>query len=298
VLRRCDDGVKPPRASDCGLNVEFTISSLALHRCDRSPCQCSSEAVDPPRTGQLPRVDIHFHLLPGLDDGPATMEESVELAAAAERDWTSTVVATPHVRLDQVTDVSQLPDRVAELEDRLEREGVQLSVCCGAELGHEMVGRLGQHELDTIAVGPPGARWLLLEAPFEGFDDDVHAAADELRQRGFGVVIAHPERAAGAVEAIQRELRAGSVLQLNAWSLNGDHGEAAQRAAFSLLGDGSAGLIASDAHGGWRAPGLSFAFEEMVGSGIGEATARRLTDEQPIRLLTRGIPLRVPALAA
>lgn len=250
----------------------------------------------------MPRVDIHFHLLPGLDDGPATIDESVELAAAAERDWTSTVVTTPHVRADQVTDVVQLPDRVAELEDRLARERVQLSVCCGAELGHEMVGRLGQHELDLIAVGPPGARWLLLEAPFEGFDENVHAAAAELRDRGFGVVLAHPERAAGALDgdadAIRRELRAGSVLQVNAWSLNGDHGETAERAAFALLRDGLAGLVASDAHGGWRAPGLSFAFEEMVGSGIGEAMARRLTDERPIQLLTRGISPRVPALAA
>ena len=171
----------------------------------------------------MPRVDIHFHLLPGLDDGPGTIEESVELADAAVRDWTSTVVATPHVRSDQVSDVSDLPARVAELQDRLDREGVELSVCCGGELGHELVGTLTQHELDTIAVGPPGARWLLLEAPFGGFEESMHAAAAELRERGFGVVIAHPERSAGVLDdgaaAVRRELAAGTVLQVNAFSL-------------------------------------------------------------------------------
>ena len=250
----------------------------------------------------MPRVDIHFHLLPGLDDGPGTIEESVELADAAVRDWTSTVVATPHVRSDQVSDVSDLPARVAELQDRLDREGVELSVCCGGELGPELVGTLTQHELDTIAVGPPGARWLLLEAPFGGFEESMHAAAAELRERGFGVVIAHPERSAGVLDdgaaAVRRELAAGTVLQVNAFSLTGQHGIAAEAAALRLVREGLAAVVASDAHGGWRVPAMSIAFEQIVGSGISEALACRLTDVGPIQLLTRGLALRTSALAA
>src|SRR5439155_13615423 len=85
-------------------------------------------------------ADIHFHLLPGVDDGPSSMDESVALAAAAVADGTSVVVATPHVRAGFVTDVSDLPDRVRELEERLAREKIGLAVRRGAELGHEMVG--------------------------------------------------------------------------------------------------------------------------------------------------------------
>lgn len=250
----------------------------------------------------MPRVDIHFHLLPGLDDGPASMDESVELAQAAVRDWTSTVVCTPHVRLDQVSDVAELPQRVAELEDRLARERVELSVYCGGELGHEMVGRMSRRELDTIAVGPPGVRWLLVEAPFDGFDEGVHAATAELRERGFGVVIAHPERSAGVLDddaaAVRRELAAGSLMQVNAFSLAGHHGPLAELAAFHLVRGGMAGVVASDAHGGWRVPALSLGFEHMLGSGIGEPLARRLTDVNPIQLLTRGLNPHAPALAA
>ena len=250
----------------------------------------------------MPRVDIHFHLLPGLDDGPQTIEESVELADAAVRDWTSTVIATPHVRADQVSDVAELPARVEELQDRLDREGIELTVCCGGELGHELVGTLGQHALETIAIGPAGARWLLLEAPFGGFDESVHVAAAELRERGFGVVMAHPERSVGVLDddaaALRRELAAGTVFQVNAFSLTGQHGAEAEAAALRLVRSGQGGVVASDAHGGWRVPAMSIGFEQLVGSGISEVLACRLTDVNPIQLLTRGLAPKLPAVAA
>jgi len=134
------------------------------------------------------RADIHFHLLPGVDDGAANLEETVELARLAEADGTGVIVATPHVRSEFVTDVSDLPDRVAEVRARLRLEEIDVDVRCGGELGHEMVGRLGQSDLDTIAVGPRGSSWILLEAPFEGLGEELHVAADELRRAGEGFV--------------------------------------------------------------------------------------------------------------
>src|SRR3954449_5949640 len=143
-------------------------------------------------------ADIHFHILPGIDDGPSSMDESIALAAAAVADGTRTVVATPHVRPGFLTDVSDLPDRVRELTERLDREQIGLAVRRGAELGHDMVGRLSQAELDSVAHGPPGGRWLLVETPFVGLGEEFTAATDELRDRGFAVVVAHPERARDA----------------------------------------------------------------------------------------------------
>lgn len=130
------------------------------------------------------RVDLHFHLLPGVDDGPATMEESVELARAAVADGTGAVVATPHVRRDFLTDVRDLPDRVRQVRERLVREAVPLRVARGAEVGHEMVGLLTQADLRMVAVGPPGGRWVLLETPFEGIDDAVHRSRLPATRRG------------------------------------------------------------------------------------------------------------------
>src|SRR4051794_28026747 len=132
------------------------------------------------------RTDIHFHALPGVDDGPPTMEDSLELARLAVSDGTRTVVATPHIRREFLADPSEVPPRVAELQDRLHSEGIPLSVMPGGELDAEMVGSQSQDQLDQIAVGPNGARWLLLEVPFDGLEGLVEAAA-ELRARGFGV---------------------------------------------------------------------------------------------------------------
>ncbi|MBV8947762.1 MAG: hypothetical protein JOZ95_20195 [Solirubrobacterales bacterium] len=245
-------------------------------------------------------AEIHFHLLPGLDDGPSSIEESIALAAAAAAEGTGTIVATPHVHPEHVTDVSILPDQVHEVRAQLAAERIRLRVRCGGELAHNMVWRLAASELETIAHGPPGRRWLLLEAPFAGFDDGYTGAADELRARGFGVVVAHPERALGPGEAwwaaIEHELTAGSALQINAWSVTGCYGEQIRSAAFALLRRAPLAAVASDAHGGARMPALTLALDALTSSGF--ADARRFIDAAPYRLLAHGLPAGVREAAA
>jgi protein-tyrosine phosphatase len=159
-----------------------------------------------------------------------------------------------------------------------------------------MVGRLSQPELDSIAQGPPGGRWLLVETPFVGLGEEFTSATDELRDRGFAVVVAHPERARGAASAtLGHELSNGSVLQVNAWSLVGRHGPEAHERAHALLRAGSVGLIASDAHGGRRQPALTMAVAACGQAGLSAHDAQRLVGSTPHRLLERG--LAVPALA-
>ena len=164
------------------------------------------------------RVDLHFHVLPGVDDGPATLEHSLRIARLAVRDGTRLAVATPHVRSDHLLSVDQLHERVRTLQHELDRERIELRLLPGAELGHEMVACLSDGALQTIAQGPPGRRWILLEAPFDGLTEDFHEAADELRTRGFGVLMAHPERMAGIAAADDRalahELKRGTLLQV------------------------------------------------------------------------------------
>lgn len=249
------------------------------------------------------RTDIHLHLLPGIDDGPRSAEESVSMARAAVADGTRAVVATPHVRRDFVVDVSDLPDRVEAMRERLRRERVDLAVRCGAELAHEMVGTLGQHELEIVALGPPGARWLLLETPFEGLVEDVCLAAGELRERGFGVVLAHPERSARLLEPeprrlFSRELALGTVPQVNAWSLAGGYGTEAEETAALLLRERLVGVVASDAHPGWRTPSLSVGAERARMAGLTAGEALRLVESSPARLLDRGLTPCRPAPAA
>ena len=251
--------------------------------------------------GTTKSVELHFHALPDVDDGPVTLADSVDLVRRAAAQGTATVVATPHVRTDFVTDVLGLGERVEELRAALRTAGVHIELRRGAELGHDMVGRLSQHELDSIAQGPPSGRWLLVESPFEAIDEDFHAATDELRDRGFGVLVAHPERSADASlygsAGLRRELQAGSLAQVNAQSITGAHGPDAQHAALVLIDQGLVTVVSSDAHGANRPPLLREAGTHLVEHGVDPLLCRTLTGGAPRRLLARGIP-RAAALVA
>ena len=241
----------------------------------------------------MARIELHSHLLPGVDDGPATMDESLALARAIARDGSVLAVATTHVRHDFVTDVTELPERCAELRARVTAAGIPLAVATGGELGHDMVGRLSQGELDLLALGPPHARWLLLESPFDGIGDEFRAAAGELRDRGFGVLIAHPERAPGVLEgaasSLWGELEAGSLLQVSAGSLLGEHGSEPRHAALRLLAGGLAAVIASDAHGAARPPGLTRVLSDAATIEVSLQPPSRMIDTRPASLFDRGI---------
>ena len=233
-------------------------------------------------------VELHFHLLPGVDDGPGSLQESIELARAARADGTGTIVATPHVHPVHITDPLEISGYVGELSPHLRGERVE--VLAGGELADGMVERLSQRQLDAIAHGPPGRRWLLLEAPFRGLDAPYRAAADELRQRGFAVVVAHPERAMVGSEArpvLEHELAAGSALQLTAWSFAGLYGERVRTVALRLLRSAPRVVIASDAHGGARAPSLRLAVDALVAAG--ERNCERFVASGPRSLLEDGL---------
>jgi protein-tyrosine phosphatase len=239
-------------------------------------------------------TEIHFHLLPGVDDGPPTMEATIELARAAAAEGTRTVVATPHITRSEVSDVSILPGLVHEVSDYLARHRIPIEVLCGGELSHKMVGRLSQTELEVVAQGPPGKRWLLLEAALSGIDEQYTLAADELRARGFAVVVAHPERSLRDLPAgwpvLEHELAAGSAMQLNAWSIAGVYGERIRSNAFRVLKAAPAVAIASDAHGPKRMPALGMGIDALAASG--EPDPGRLAGAAPRAWLEHGLPHR------
>ena len=236
-------------------------------------------------------TDLHCHLLPGVDDGPQTMAESLEYAAAAVAAGTTTIVATPHVEL---VDVSELPDRVRELRAELDRAGVALDVRCGGELKYFSVPGLSDADLDVIAHGPPGARWLLYEVPFEGADEDFVAGARELRRRGFGLLLAHPERSDGMVDGgglrvVESLLAGGAVVAANTGPLIGREGADRRHAAELLLRRGIPGAVATDAHPPRRPYTLEVAAEAVAAVTGRPDAARRLTCDAPARLLRDGM---------
>jgi len=201
------------------------------------------------------RAEVHFHILPGVDDGPATLAESVALARLALTDGTLTIVTTPHV-CD--IDVGELDERVHTVRAELARERLPVELLGGGEAAAGDVARLSQDELEAVAQGPPEARWVLLESPHDDTADAFAAAADELHARRFGVVVAHPERSAalehGSGDVIQRELALGSWLQVNGMSVMGRYGDTVRRASLRLLANEERVVLSSDAHSLSRPP--------------------------------------------
>lgn len=245
-------------------------------------------------------TEIHFHVLPGLDDGPSSLAESIALARAAAAEGTRTIVATPHVHPNFVTDPPALAGRVHDINRRLAELAIPIHVRCGGEIDLAMPRRLSNGQLEAIAHGPRGRRWVLLEAPLPGLRDDYTEVADELRGRGFAVTVAHPERAFKDPKAgwrvIEREIAAGSALQINAWSVVGRYGERARATALELLRRAPTAVIASDAHGGERMPALSAAFHALAEGGISDPA--RLAGKAPEALLEHGLAVAPDALAA
>jgi protein-tyrosine phosphatase len=240
-------------------------------------------------------VDLHLHLLPGVDDGPADEEASLDHARRLARDGVREAVVTPHVGHPAFPlDVATIASRTERLQAALDAARIPLTLHPGGELHASAAARLGHDELDLVAQGPAGARWVLLETPFTGVDGAFAAACRAVREQGFAVVIAHPERAAGLLDGGLRmlgpEIAAGAVLQVNVCSLLGRHGDDVREAALWLLRRRLAYILASDGHGGRRPQTLAEGFSRALAAGLHPHEARRLTQVNPAFLLRHGVP--------
>jgi protein-tyrosine phosphatase len=240
-------------------------------------------------------IDLHTHILRGLDDGARTLEESLTMARSAVADGIRVVAATPHVRDDYPTRATEMEHRVVELREALTAEGIELEVLTGGEIALDRLDALGGDELVRFGLaGNPTC--LLLEFPYYGWPLDLESRAFELRARGFAVVVAHPERNAevqSAPHRMRRLVEQEALVQITSASLEGRLGRASRRTAFRLLELGCAHLVASDAHtADVRAVGLSAAVE-AVGD---RALARWLAVDVPAAIVAGDrIPERPPS---
>jgi protein-tyrosine phosphatase len=241
------------------------------------------------------RADLHLHLLPGVDDGAPDEAAAVAHATRMVAAGVIEATVTPHVGSPFFgVDLHEIPERTAALQAVLDHRRVGLRLHAGGEIHPEATADLTEAELDVIAQGPPGARWVLAEVPFAGVDEAFVAGLDAIRGRGFGVVIAHPERAAGLLDGglalLRPSLRAGAVMQVNACSLLGRQGPEARDAARRLVRSRLAYIIASDGHPGHRDHTLRDGEAPAVAAGASRAQVLQLTQANPRFLLRHGLP--------
>jgi protein-tyrosine phosphatase len=248
-------------------------------------------------------VDLHCHLLPGIDDGAATPGDSLAYARRLQAEGVRDVACTPHVKRAEfpAVEIGALSALRNAMQRKIDEAGLLLRLHGGGELCHRDALELSDDELATIAQGPAGARWLLLECPFAGIDLAFSAAVARLRGLGYGLLLAHPERSAGflrrGLDAVSPWLGDGMLLQVNVCSLLGNHGLVVQDAAHALLRRGLVHVLASDGHPGTREHTLQLGFHVLLRAGAPSAHAVRLTQDNPRALLEQGMPsLAAPAL--
>jgi protein-tyrosine phosphatase len=238
-------------------------------------------------------IDLHSHVLPGLDDGPADLAGSVALAAEVAAGGVRTLAATPHLRADfPDVDVLSVARRVDELQARLNEQRIPLELVSAGEVDVLWAQGASDEQLLAASYGGRG-KDLLVETPYGELPPLFEELLFRIRVRGFRILLAHPERNPSFQRDRERLVRLveGDVLvQLTAASVTA--GGRAGRLAARLIADGHAHVIAGDLH---RAGGSRASVADAVAS-VGSARARWMATEAPAAILS-GLPLP-PAPAA
>ena len=210
-------------------------------------------------------IDLHTHVLPGIDDGPPDLDTALALLTRMAEEGVDVVVATPHVSEQYPTTAERIAEGVSELRNALADAGVPLEVLPGAEVALDRAVALGDDELDQLCLGE--GRFLLVESPLASSAADFDWILDGLRERGFSLVLAHPERSPAFQRDPARLLRhvaAGDLCSITAGAMAGRFGTTVRRFTLRLLREGMIHDVASDAHDlVHRPPGLRIAFESF-----------------------------------
>jgi len=224
-------------------------------------------------------IDLHCHVLPGIDDGPATTEQSLALARAAAACGTTTIVATPHSSAHYPNRAASIRELTAELNDRLRREQIPVELRPGAEVALTHAEELDEQELRRLRLG--GGPWLLLEPPFLPMVIGIDRTIARLRGQGHEIVLAHPERCPAFhrdLDLLRALVEDGVLTSITAGSLVGRFGKSVRRFALRLLSEELVHNVASDAHDARRRP-------PGIAAELEQAQAGELAD-----WLTRAVP--------
>lgn len=225
-------------------------------------------------------IDIHCHILPGMDDGPPNLEESLRMARIAVADGIKSLVATPHC-LEGLYPLSReaLTAKVNDLRAALGQARIPLRIFPGAEvyLDPGLAEQLQRQQVMTINH----QQYFLLELPYVGFPPRIKQILFQLRIRGYRPILAHLERNLafqGDTNLLSDLVRQGALVQLTAKSLLGDFGTKPREASRRWLGLGLAHFIATDAHSVLERPPL-------LSQAVGEA-ASLVGQEMAMKMVT------------
>lgn len=214
----------------------------------------------------IPVIDIHSHILPGVDDGAKTEQDSLAMAKLAVKEGITTIIATPHHRNRAFDNYKQeIETSVSILNDLYKENNIPLTVVPGQEVRiyGEIIEDYENGEIQTLS----DSKYVLVEFPFGEVPQYTERLFYDMQISGLIPVIAHPERNKELIEDHGRMyelIRNGALAQLTAGSLHGEYGKEIEQFSYELLDANLIHFIASDAHNTTtRGFGLKQAYEKI-----------------------------------
>lgn len=234
-------------------------------------------------------IDIHAHILPGVDDGAEKLDSALEMATLAVESGVTTVVATPHcVEFSRQSNLwgSELIHRIRDFQQALNNAGIPLEILPGMEIfGTENVPALLRKKR---MIGLNESRYPLVEFPFYNYAGPATEILEEILELGMRPVVAHPERYQYVQEdptILNLWVQMGCLLQINKGSLLGRFGPYERRLAFELVDRGFAFAVASDAHSPMVRTTWMQDVDRLLREEFSGAAAEVLLERNPQKLL-------------
>ncbi|SHH02668.1 protein-tyrosine phosphatase [Kaistia soli DSM 19436] len=245
-------------------------------------------------------IDLHCHLLPGIDDGATDLEVSIAMARAAVADGITMTACTPHIMPGVYNNNRTIiEERMAILAARLADEGIDLKLAIGADvhMDVELVSGLKSGRIPSLN----DSRYFLFEPPHHVPPPRLEDNIFSIMSAGYVPILTHPERLSWIethYAMMERLVRMGVIVQITAGSVTGRFGRRVQRWADKMLDEGLVHVVSTDAHNlTGRPPNLSEARDEIA-ERLGEAESVHMTLTRPQVIIDNLPPERMPALHA
>ncbi len=233
-------------------------------------------------------IDLHCHILPGVDEGAKSMDEARSMAEVFSSAGYECVVATPHVMTGVYPNTpGGIRQRVKEVDEVLEKSNIPLKIVPGAEYywDFEFYKLLEGDGLQTIN---DGGKYVLVEFPFLGFPQGIEEVSFTMGLKGIKPLLAHPERYSEVIRDFRKALllvRWGFSLQVDLLSLGGAHGTDIKRTAEQLVKSGSVHTAVADSHSPDQVRGALTAGIQNLKKIAGAEGVERLLHVHPLAVI-------------
>lgn len=242
-------------------------------------------------------IDLHCHMLPGIDDGAPDLDTSLAMARCAAADGITTTACTPHIYPGLYeNEAAGIAAAVEALRGTLAEAGIELQLTVGADIQivPELLSGLRRGTHPTLG----GSRYFLFEPPHHTVPTRFHEILFDVVAAGYVPVITHPERLTWLDDThypwFQRAAREGAWIQLTSGALTGRFGRRAQYWSERMLDDGMVHILATDSHDPVHRPPILSEGREAAAAWVGDAEAERMVSERPRAILDDIDPAQVP----